>query len=151
MAKSYVPIGNYLVVVKEDGERLDKDITICARFTGIGYTHPLTTQEIGELAYEMNRIYHARTGKTPMHVTWYGEPKYVDLPVADVDALDCTRYWYHPESDCLFTTDGTHPESDGFVEEVTEERYAALLADREEAKRVAECVWCDGECTGDCL
>lgn len=103
MAASFVPIGGSgtVLVIKEDGERLDKDITLCCRFTGIGYSNPLTTEQIGQLAYELNRIYWTRTGKTPMHITWRGEPKYVDLPAPDVDASACVWCDGTCNGDCL--------------------------------------------------
>lgn len=38
-----------------------------------------------------------------------------------------TRYFYHPESDCLMTTeDGTHPGTDGLLEEIDRETYERL-------------------------
>jgi DNA polymerase I-like protein with 3'-5' exonuclease and polymerase domains/5'-3' exonuclease len=41
---------------------------------------------------------------------------------------DGRRYWYHPESDSLFTTDGTEAANDGLVEELDWTNYANKLA-----------------------
>lgn len=39
-----------------------------------------------------------------------------------------TRYFYHPESDCLMRTeDGSHPGTDGLVEEISVEEYERAL------------------------
>lgn len=45
-----------------------------------------------------------------------------------VEAEPVTRYFYHPESDCLMRTeDGSHPGTDGLVEEIDEEEYERVL------------------------
>lgn len=53
------------------------------------------------------------------------------------------RYFCHPESDCLFTTQGDQPATDGLVEEVTRAEYDKIRgqqsAAEEEAKRHCMC------------
>ena len=47
-----------------------------------------------------------------------------------VESKPATRYFFHPESDSLFTTeDGSRPVGDGLVEEIDEERYLRIKAE----------------------
>lgn len=39
-----------------------------------------------------------------------------------------TRYFYHPESNSLFTTFGDEPSSDGLVEEISKDEYERIEA-----------------------
>ena len=56
-------------------------------------------------------------------------------------AMQCapaTRYFFHPESGSLFTTeDGSFPPSDGLVEEVDAEDYAKLAAEFAEYDKIS--------------
>ena len=38
------------------------------------------------------------------------------------------RYWHHPESGCVFMTDGERPGTDGLVEEVDAAEFERLSA-----------------------
>jgi len=42
--------------------------------------------------------------------------------------LNPVRYFYHPESDCLFTADDDSPLNDPCVEEVTKEEFFMISA-----------------------
>jgi hypothetical protein len=46
-----------------------------------------------------------------------------------------TRYFYHPESDCLFTTNGEYPQSDGLVEEVDRQQFYDIKKQLDTAMR----------------
>lgn len=50
------------------------------------------------------------------------------------------RYFYHPESDCLFTTNNGSDgrKGDGLCEELSREQYAALIAKKDDADEAAE-------------
>lgn len=48
--------------------------------------------------------------------------------VSDSPNKSKTRYFCHPESGSIFTTAGEDPDSDGLVEEISEESYADLKA-----------------------
>jgi hypothetical protein len=39
------------------------------------------------------------------------------------------RFWCHPESECVFMTNGEEADSDGLCEEIDEDRYDELLAE----------------------
>lgn len=63
-----------------------------------------------------------------------GPYSFVDVMV-DIDGNDAheqatpvgsVRYFWHPESGALFTTEGEYPESDGLLEEVDPEKYQTL-------------------------
>lgn len=55
---------------------------------------------------------------------------YTDLMVPRPASPPAVRYFFHPESGGLFTTeDGSFPPSDGLVEEVSAEDYARLTAE----------------------
>lgn len=54
----------------------------------------------------------------------------------DKPVIVATRYFYHPESDSpMVTVDGSHPGTDGLVEELTEAEYEDLMRRRAEETR----------------
>ena len=53
------------------------------------------------------------------------------LEALDQDHTGTRRYFYHPESDSLFTSDDGEEQNDGLVHEITEAQYNALRAQRQ--------------------
>jgi hypothetical protein len=59
-----------------------------------------------------------------------GQPDPVEKDVGQTDT-PATRYFYHPESDSLMISeDGSHPGTDGLVEEIDRAKYVRIAAEQ---------------------
>lgn len=96
---------------------------------GAGFLPVIASGATAEIAEQKLRDVWRKDGETKLRKRGQLQPADAPSP----------RYFYHPESDSLMVTnDGTHPGTDGLVEEIDRAAYDRIKAEQEAAAVVPD-------------
>lgn len=92
---------------------------------GAGFLPVMSYGATREIAEQKLTDLWAKNGEAKLRKRGQLQP--VDKGLAQTDTPE-PRYFYHPESDCLMTTDdGSHPGTDELVEEIDRDEYDRIM------------------------